>query len=158
MPCGPRYSQMGPDVPLRAPIKTEWSDNKGEVGGPFRSFQRPFTTHTRVWVWWWMMSQRSKVACRAAESRVRAGSRSRSREFKCMCDFAVVEGLESISTNKKESYLVQLLIRYVLYIWYEYELKAWKRRHIYLHTQSFCIYHTAMGFCRRIPHLQLAVL
>lgn len=29
------YSQMGPDLPSRAQIRTEWADNKSEAGGPF---------------------------------------------------------------------------------------------------------------------------
>lgn len=37
---------MGPDTPLRLQIKTEWRNNKGEVGGPFRLNQSTFTTHT----------------------------------------------------------------------------------------------------------------
>lgn len=59
---------MGPDVPLRAQIKTEWSDNKGEVGGPFRSIQRTFhNTHKGLSL---MMNDVTKVKGRWLGHRV----------------------------------------------------------------------------------------
>lgn len=75
--CGPKPFTDG--AQLLPPIKNEWGDNKGELGGPFISIQRLFTAPTKLWVWRWMMSQRSKFICGAAVSRVTAGFRSTSR-------------------------------------------------------------------------------
>lgn len=35
-------------LPSRALINSEWGDNKGEVGGPFRSIERPFNSQCKA--------------------------------------------------------------------------------------------------------------
>lgn len=68
-------------------IKVKWEVHSG----PLRGLS---TANARLWVWWWILSQRWKFVCRTTRSRVRTGLRSRSRGFRFNKNNSIiVEGL-----------------------------------------------------------------